>query len=40
MHTDFESAIIKAIDSSNFFNSKPLHSTCIFHFAKAIKKND
>ena len=38
IHTDFESAIIKAIETSTFFISKPLHSTCIFQFSKAIKK--
>ena len=37
IHTDYESALGKAIKESIFFKNKPIHIKCFFHFVKAVR---
>lgn len=37
IHTDYESALDKAIKESSFFKNKPINLKCFFHFVKAVR---
>ena len=37
IHTDYESALDKAIKESSFYKNKPINIKCFFHFVKLIK---